>query len=134
MYKVKAKNREHLKQLIAEAIQEKGPECSLNFIDVSSVSDMHYMFHNSQFNGDISEWNVSSVRNMRGMFAYSSFNGDISEWDVSSVRDMRGMFDDSQFNGDISEWDVSRVRDMNHMFSASQVQRRHFKLGRFQCD
>ena len=88
MYKVKARNRVHLKQLIAEAIQEKGPECSLNFIDVSSVSDMRYMFHKSKFNGDISNWDVSNVRNMCGMFDSSKFKGDISKWDVSNVDDL----------------------------------------------
>ena len=32
--------------------------------DVSSVTNMYYMFSNSQFDGDISGWNVSSVTNM----------------------------------------------------------------------
>ena len=41
------------------------------------------LFHKSEFNGDISNWNVSNVKDMSSMFETSKFNGDISEWDVS---------------------------------------------------
>ena len=47
------------------------------------------MFSESQFNGDISNWDVSNVTNMIGMFYNSQFNGDISNWDVSNVIDCR---------------------------------------------
>jgi surface protein len=46
------------------------------------------MFANSQFNGNISNWDVSNVTNMHYMFANSQFNGNISNWDVSSVTSM----------------------------------------------
>ena len=46
---------------------------------------MNNMFHVSEFNGDISNWNVSNVTNMSWMFYYSNFNGDISNWNVSNV-------------------------------------------------
>jgi surface protein len=39
---------------------------------------MSYMFENSKFNGDISNWDVSNVINMFCMFDSSEFNGDIS--------------------------------------------------------
>jgi hypothetical protein len=39
---------------------------------------------NSQFNGDISQWDVSGVENMDNMFKNSQFNGDISQWDLST--------------------------------------------------
>mgnify|MGYP002516597932 CR=1 FL=1 len=52
----------------------------------------------SQFNGDISMWDVSSVTDMSWMFNHSSFNGNISNWDVSNVTSMRGMFSESNFN------------------------------------
>ena len=35
------------------------------------------------------------------MFMESQFNGDISNWNVSNVYDMNGMFYGSQFNIDI---------------------------------
>ncbi len=87
--------------------------------DVSSVTDMSWMFHYAvAFNGDISDWDVSSVENMNYMFrSADAFNGDISDWDVSSVTNMGGMFyGATAFNGDISDWDVSSVTDMGGMF------------------
>ena len=38
------------------------------------------------------------------MFCDSEFNGDISQWDVSSVTEMGHMFYKSEFNGDITQW------------------------------
>ena len=62
--------------------------------DVSRVTDMSYMFRDSNvFNGDISNWDVSRVNNMNGMFCHSdSFNDNISKGDVSSVTTMDSMF------------------------------------------
>ena len=105
-----------------------------NFIGIYKVSDHNELkelieyfteqfgdkFNESQFNGDISQWDVSNVTNMSGMFMYSKFNGDISQWDVSNVTDMSGMFYDSTFNGDISQWDVSNVTSMNSVFYDSR--------------
>ena len=88
--------------------------------DVSNMTTMEGMFHESQFNGDISQWNVSNVINMDGMFCNSEFDGDISKWDVSNVTSMESMFHDSEFNGDISLWDVSNVTNMEGMFCNSE--------------
>ena len=87
--------------------------------DLSGVTDISYMFHNTRsFNGDLSAWDVSGVTDMSGMFHNTgSFNGDLSAWDVSNVRDMAWMFYyASSFDGDISAWDVSGVTDMSYMF------------------
>jgi surface protein len=46
------------------------------------------MFYNSEFKGDISDWDVSNVEFMSYMFSNSEFNGDISGWDVSNVKFM----------------------------------------------
>ena len=70
-------NRE-LRELIIQGIKEQGPNCDLNDIDVSRVTDMSYLFYNLPFEGDISKWDVSRVKNMTDMFALSTFNGDIS--------------------------------------------------------
>jgi hypothetical protein len=82
-----ARDREHLRKLVYESIQKYGPNCDLNFIDVSGVEDMDGIFAgvNRGFNGDISQWDVSNVESMRDMFHGSQFNGDISDWDVSRV-------------------------------------------------
>ena len=122
---VLAQNKEHLQQLIDEAIDEDGVECDLNFIDVRLIKDMSSLFawdedsHRHEFKGDISQWNVSNVEDMSCMFYGSEFDGDISDWDVSCVTDMHEMFVQSKFNGDISLWDVSSVTTMHEMFNES---------------
>ena len=125
--KVVAKDLKDLKKLIKDAIKKNGPECDLNFIDVSKVKDMSSLFSGedekfdfSGFNGNISNWDVSNVMNMFSMFIGSSFNGDISKWDVSNVTDMSGMFCASKFNKDISKWNVSNVTSMRCMFQNAQ--------------
>ena len=126
------KNKEELVDLIIREIEANGPECSLNNIDVSNITDMSYLFRGgnkdefnlghpilSEFNGDISEWNVSNVTDMKFMFdncKYTGKNGDISDWDVSNVTSMSAMFYNSKYNGNISNWDVSSVRNMILMF------------------
>lgn len=114
--------RIELIEMVKDAINKYGPDCDLNFIDVSKVTDMAYVFNQcDNFNGDISEWDVSNVRVMRGIFVDSAFNGDISEWDVGKVEDMKYMFIDSAFNGDISKWNVSSVKKMQGMFSGEDT-------------
>jgi surface protein len=113
--------KKQLQDLIKETMALYGPECDLNFIDVSQITDMSKLFVKSQFNGDISQWDVSNVTNMCAMFFSSEFNGDISQWNVSNVLYMRAMFAISAFNGNIDQWDVSKVTDMNYMFRASAL-------------
>ena len=40
----------------------------LRFICTTKITDMSKLFSESQFNGDISNWDVSNVTNMIGMF------------------------------------------------------------------
>lgn len=118
--KKKAKDKDHLKKLIAESIARNGLNCDLNFIDVTPVTDMSHLFEESDFNGDISKWDMSKVTTMEKMFRKSKFNGDISKWDVSNVTNMEGCFSGSKFNGDISGWNVSNVTNMRSMFYGTE--------------
>jgi len=59
----------------------------INSWDVSTVSDMSYLFENAfYFNCDISEWDVSNVTDMTSMFLLAgAFNQDISHWDLDRL-------------------------------------------------
>ena len=91
-YSCRPTNKDELKQIIEDRVFKEGPNCDLNDIDVSLITDMSEVFSESKFNGNISEWDVSNVVDMSDMFCESSFNGDISRWNVSKVEDMSGMF------------------------------------------
>ena len=114
-------NKEELKALINQRIEEQGPNCDLNDIDVSGITDMSFLFCKSNFNGDISQWDVSKVEDMELMFYRSEFNGDISNWNVTNVKDMCCMFLESRFNGDISRWNVCTY-EMTSMFRESELE------------
>ena len=86
--KFTVKDREELERLIRAMIDRDGPNCDLNFIDVSKVTDMSNLFGIfGEFKGNISEWDVSNVTNMSGMFDFNEhFNGDLSQiWDRCSI-------------------------------------------------
>ena len=119
VYNYYPKTKEELKDIINQKIESEGNKCNLNDIDTSNITDMSYLFLESDFNGDISKWNVSNVKSMKYMFLNSNFNGDISKWNVSNVTNMEGMFRVSKFDGDISNWDVSNVTNMEGMFLRS---------------
>ena len=60
---------------------------NLNWIDTSGIYTMDNLFYESNFDGDISEWDVSNVKNMSYMFTgCRQFNQDISNWNVDKVR------------------------------------------------
>ena len=88
----KPKNLDELKKIVEKTIENNGPNCDLNFIDVSNITDMSYLFWKTKFDGDISKWDVSNVENMEAMFAYSPFNKDISKWHLGSNTYIREMF------------------------------------------
>ena len=105
--RVVAKDAEHLKGLIKQRIKLQGPNCDLNDIDVSGITDMSFLFQYRpirSFNGDISKWDVSSLVNAYYMFYGSNFSGDISGWNVSNVKDMTEMFRLSPLEGKEPSW------------------------------
>ena len=121
----KVYEHDELQELIKYFTGQFGDECTLNWIDVSNVTDMNNMFFWSTFNGDISQWDVSKVTNMYCMFYYSNFNSDISQWDVGNVTNMSYMFYNSEFNSDISQWDVSNVTNRRNMLNRCPIKSKY---------
>ena len=119
-YSCKPETKYELVDIIRLRIFEDGPNCDLNDIDTSLITDMSYLFYKSPFTGSISKWNTSNVVDMTRLFKESSFNGDISNWDVSNIESMEAMFYRSKFNKDISKWNVSNVKNMIHTFMESK--------------
>ena len=94
-----------------------GESTNLKFWNTKSVIDLTYAFSETNFNGDISNWDVSNVKKMNGLFYGNlTFNQPIGNWDVSNVTEMSGMFLNSNFNQPIGNWNVGRVTRMTNMF------------------
>jgi surface protein len=63
----------------------------INTWDVSSVTNMSFMFANTNFNDNINGWTVSNVTNMEYMFiGNNSFDQPLSNWNISSVISFSG--------------------------------------------
>lgn len=93
---------------------------------LSSITSMASMFQQSQYSGDLVEWNIDSPNDidMSGVFADAPlFNGrGIATWNTSNVIDMHQMFDGAKiFNQDITGWDVSKVVTMLGMFKEADT-------------
>ena len=115
-YSYQPKTKKELKEIIKKRISKEGPNCNLNDVDTSLITDMSWLFYVSEFNGDISNWDVSNVNDMNCMFERSKFNGDISNWNVSNVDDMSDMFAYSGFSQDISNWNINKNCNVASMF------------------
>ena len=119
-------NDSEIHLLVEKCIEFFGPTCDLNWIDTSNVTNMKRLFWETEFNGDISNWDVSNVTDMTAMFcsqkdSFYAFNGDLNNWDVSNVTTMECMFMGAcGANPSISKWDVSNVKDMYQMFAWNQ--------------
>ena len=85
-YKYFTETRDELKQIIKERIENEGPECDLNDIDVSQIKNMTTLFYYSNFNGNISKWDPKNIIDSCYMFdGCSHFNQDLSNWNMQSI-------------------------------------------------
>ena len=122
-------SKKHLSQIIRRMKRDYKMGGSLNWLDVTAITNMSFLFGRSIFNFDISRWDVSRVTDMDSMFLDCTFNGNISGWDVSRVENMDYMFCKSSFDKDISGWDVSSVTNYEGIFDNSSLRpeyRPHF--------
>ena len=100
-------SKDQLVRLIEKTIEREGPNCDLNFLDISRITDLSYLFsyiYLSDFNGDISKWNTENVTDMSYMFAHSKFSGDLSKWNVKNVKHMPYMFYNSPLDKNPPKW------------------------------
>lgn len=105
----------------------------LNFIDVSKITDMSYVFNEaiSWWNKDlviefedfqgfyllIDKWDTSNVTNMEGMFYDVEFRADLYDWNVRNVKNMSMMFNScGLFDSNLCRWDTGKVEEMECMF------------------
>jgi surface protein len=94
----------------------------------SGLVDMNSTFKNSNFNGNINEWNISNVRDIRSLFeGNASFNKPINNWVFSKeITDMSRMFyGASAFNQSINTinqtWDTSNIVNMSNLFTGAST-------------
>ena len=92
----KPKDKTELFGIIKAYIKSAGLKCSLNWIDVSNIEDLSYLFSNTKFDGDISDWDVSNVTDMIDMFYNSKFDKDISNWNIEHVKEKHSIFNRSK--------------------------------------
>jgi surface protein len=103
---------------MTELFRESDFNGNISQWDISKVTDMSHMFSCSKFNGDISNWDVSNVMNMEFMFSGCKFNGDISNWNVKMLGRIDGMFLNTNFTGDLSNWEPYGIfGDVSHEFT-----------------
>jgi len=114
---IEVRTKEKLMEIIKNEIYLNGPECDLNHLDVSNVTDMSWLFYQSNFNGNISKWDTARVTNMEGMFSGSLFDGDICGWNTSQVKSMNYMFASCAFTQNLTAWDTSGVTQIYNIFS-----------------
>ena len=72
VYNYHPKTKDELEDIIKQKIKSEGNECDLNDIDTSNITNMSSLFLNSDFNGDISNWDVSNIKVKLDIFYDSS--------------------------------------------------------------
>ncbi len=112
-----------LEYMFSEAIALEDTQDVMNTWDVSTITNMQYMFDGATtFNENIADWNVGNVNNFNNMFnKATNFNQNIESWNIGEhVTDLIGMIfmfgECTAFNQPLNNWDMSKVGGMSGMF------------------
>ena len=94
---------------------------SLSKWRTAGVINMNSAFMNSNFNGEINDWNTSNVVDMVSIFENNTtFNQPLNNWDINKLTDMSRMFyGASSFNQLLNNWDTSNVTNMSNLFTGA---------------
>lgn len=93
-----------------------------NNLDVSNVTNMHYMFFWNKLTdlSGISNWKTDNVTDMSSMFNSNQISdlAALSNWKTDNVTDMREMFTANQISDlvPLTNWKTDNVRNMYNMF------------------
>ena len=99
------KTKQQLRDTLEQTL-EINPNADLNWIDVSTITDMSGLFRGlDPGNIDISKWDVSNVTDMSKLFyCCGDFNSDLSKWNVSKVNHMSNVFGNCKSLKKTPEW------------------------------
>lgn len=97
-------NTPDLRVQVRKAMDEHGPACDLNHLDVGTIQSFEGIFKGTGFCGDVSGWDMRNAAFTTEMFMDTPFNGDVSRWRMPRLEDTKRMFANCPFNGDVSGW------------------------------
>ena len=107
------------------SFNSKSSLLTVEYLNVSNVTDMHGMFYSCRNLQSInaSNWDTSNVTSMSSMFQGCSNlqSLDVSGWDTGNVTNMGDIFNNCsnlQSIEGIGEWDTGKVTDMSFMFTS----------------
>jgi surface protein len=87
----------------------------------SGVVSMNSTFRDSNFNGELNDWNTVNVTDMRSIFENNtSFNQPINKWNIRGITDMSRMFyGASAFNQPLNNWTTIQITNMRNVFTGA---------------
>lgn len=131
---------DNIRLIVKNELDKQGPNADLNYVDVSEVTDMSFLFCGRMLNSnclglsyddinpDVTYWDVSKVENMKCMFYYlKNFNRNISEWNVNKVKDMSYMFYKcKKFYQNLYDWETENLESYLNMFSDRMLKKKKY--------
>lgn len=95
------RNYGHTLKSLEEMMNKYG---RIDYINTKNVTNMKELFKDIVVICDISNWNVSNVTNMDNMFHNSNLNGyDLSKWKLDNLKSMNNIFDNCK------EFDINKL-------------------------